>query len=111
MNIKILVTAIGQHIIAGVKVIENTETQVRVAYWVQQPRIIVYRQGEEGKTNLNLVPYCLASDENEFSISENHVVAILEPRDDILEAYREQVFSSEVTEVTELEGVDEVDQD
>ena len=112
-TVKILVTANGQQIIAGVKVVENQETQERVAYWVQEPRVIIYRKNdEEGKTNISLVPYCFASDENEFSISEHHVVAILEPRNDIEEAYRAQAYPKLVKEIAEMEGLgaDETDQ-
>ena len=92
MTAKILVTAIGQQIIAGVKVVENQETQERVAYWVQQPRVLAYVPNEQGNTDIRMVPYCYASEENEFSISADHIVAILEPRADIAEAWRKKVY-------------------
>ena len=108
MTAKILVTANGQQIIAAVKVVENQETQERVAYWVSQPRVITYRQADEGhKTNISLIPYCFASDEAEFSISAAHVVAILEPREDIATAWRKQVFPKQFEEITELQSLDE----
>ena len=100
MTVKILVSAIGQHIIAGVRVVENQETQERVAYLLKEPRVIQYRPGEDGKTNLSLLPYCFASDENEFSISESHIVAVLEPREEIEKAYTEQVYPNEIQTVT-----------
>ena len=103
MTVKILVTAIGQQIIAGVKQIENKETKELVGYWLSQPRLVQYQRDEDGQVGVNFGAYCLVSDENEFSLRSDHVVAILEPRDDVVEGYKKLVFPEEeaTTEATE----------
>ena len=42
MAIKVLINSIGQHIIADVKSVTNRETEELVAYWVTEPRRVVY---------------------------------------------------------------------
>ena len=91
MAIKVLVTAIGQQIVADVKQIENKETNEIVGYWMAQPRIVQYTQDEDENIGVNFVSYCLVSDENEFSIRADHIVAILEPRQSVLEGYSKLV--------------------
>jgi len=92
MTVKVLVTAIGQQIIADTKQIENKETNEIVGYWMAQPRVIQYQQNEEGQVGVNFGPYCFVSDESEFSLRGDHVVAILEPREDVMAAYNAQAF-------------------
>ena len=42
MTVKVLVTAIGQHIVADVKQVENKETKEVIAYWITNPRTVSY---------------------------------------------------------------------
>ena len=92
MSIKVIVTAIGQHVIADIKQIENKETDEVVGYWLSNPRVVAYsRQGEGESVNIGFVNYCLVSDEQEFSLKAEHVVAILEPRADVAAKYVEVV--------------------
>ena len=100
MTVKVLVTAIGQQIIAETKQIENKETNEIVGYWLSQPRLVQYSQGEDGGVGVNFATYCLVSDEGEFSLRGDHVVAILEPRDSVAEAWTKLVYP----EVPETEG-------
>ena len=106
MTVKVLVTAIGQQIIAETKQIENKETNEIVGYWLSQPRVVQYSQGEDGNIGVNFSNYCLVSDEAEFSLRGDHVVAILEPRDSVVEAWTKLVYP-EVPEVPETEAVAE----
>ena len=92
MTVKVLVTALGQQIVAGVKQIENKETNEIVGYWLSNPRLVAYTKDEEGNIGINFQPYCLISDEAEFSLRAEHVVAILEPRDSVSEGYTNLVF-------------------
>lgn len=92
MTVKVLVTGIGQQIIAEAKQIENKETNDIVGYWLAQPRLIQYTQGEDGNLGVNFGAYCLVSDEAEFSLRADHVVAILEPRSDVVEAWTKIVY-------------------
>jgi len=92
MTVKVLVTAIGQQIIADTKQIENKETNDIVGYWLSQPRLVQYTQNEDGNLGVNFGVYCLVSDEAEFSLRGDHVVAILEPRDDVVEAWKKLVY-------------------
>ena len=105
MTVKVLVTAVGQQIIADTKQIENKETNEIVGYWLSQPRTIGYTQNDEGVVGVNFGQYCYVSDEAEFSLRGDHVVAILEPRDDVVKAWKELVYP-EVEEDTE-EVIDE----
>ena len=92
MAIKVLVTAIGQQIVADVKQIENKETNEVVGYWLAQPRVVQYTQDEDENIGVNFVSYCLISDETEFSIRADHIVAILDPRQSVLEGYTKLVY-------------------
>ena len=94
MAVKVLVTQIGQQLIADVKQIENQDTKVIVGYWLKQPRTINYTQNEDGGLGVNFGPYCPISDEAEFSIRAEHIVAILEPRQDVLDGYNTSVYPS-----------------
>ena len=98
MTVKVLCTAVGQQIIADTKQIENKETNEIVGYWLSQPRVVQYSRDDEGTLGVNFGLYCLVSDEGEFSLRGDHVVAILEPRDDVVEAWTRLVYP-EVEEV------------
>ena len=92
MAVKILVTAIGQQIVADVKQIENKETSEVVGYWLSNPRVVLYNRVENdegGAVTVGFGAYCLVSDEQEFSIKADHIVAILEARDDVVAKYQE----------------------
>ena len=106
MTVKVLVTAIGQQIIADTKQIENKETNDIVGYWLSQPRLVQYTQNEDGNLGVNFGTYCLVSDEAEFSLRGDHVVAILEPRDDVVGAWKKLVYP-EVEEAPVEEPVEE----
>ena len=95
MTVKVLVTALGQQIIADTKQIENKETQELVGYWLNEPRVVGYNRDEDGNISINFNAYCLVSDEAAFSIRSEHIVAILEPRQDVLDAYNQLVTPEE----------------
>ena len=96
MAVKVLVNQIGQHIIADTKQVSKKDTEELVAYWVSNPRVVVYGQNEEtNQITVNFVNYCLVSDEQEFTISSSNIVAILEPREDVLTSYNTKVFGNE----------------
>ena len=102
MTVKVLVTAIGQQIIADTKQIENKETNDIVGYWLSQPRVVQYTRDDEGTVGVNFGLYCLVSDEAEFSLRGDHVVAILEPRQDVVDAWKALVYPE--VEETVAEG-------
>ena len=94
MSIKVIVTAVGQHVIADIKQIENKENEEVVGYWLENPRVIAYSRKEDSADNVSIgfVNYCLVSDEQAFSLKAEHVVAILEPRADVAAKYVELVI-------------------
>ena len=95
MSIKVLVTAVGQHVIADIKQIENKDTEEVVGYWLENPRVVAYsRTGEGDNVSIGFVNFCLVSDEQAFSLKADHVVAILEPRADVAAKYVEVVIPS-----------------
>ena len=106
MTVKVLVTALGQQIVADTKQIENKESNELVGYWMENPRVVAYQQNEEGGLSVNFAPYCMVSDEASFSIRAEHIVAILEPRQDVVEAYTNLVTPPEAAEAT-VEGTEE----
>ena len=97
MAVKVIVTAVGQHVIAEVKQIENKETNELVGYWLSEPRVVVYNRAEDNSVNIGFASYCLVSDENEFSMKADHVVSILEPRADVASKYAEVAFPTPET--------------
>ena len=114
MSVKVLVTQVGQQLIADTKQIENKDTNEIVGYWLSQPRVVSYTQDDEGNVGVNFLTYCLVSDEAEFSIRADHIVAILEPRDSVAEGWSKLVYpeqpEEETTPTEELEnGTDPVD--
>lgn len=107
MAVKVLVTAIGQHIIADAKQVENKETEELIGYWLGNPRLVSYGRQEEDEKGIAIqyLPYCLLSDEQSFTIKADHIVAILEPRDDVASKYQE-IVNPEV-EPAEMDLTDE----
>ena len=96
MTVKVLVTAIGQQIVADTKQIENKESGDLVGYWLNNPRLVGYTKSEDDDgLSVNFGPYCLVSDEASFSVRAEHIVAILEPRADVVEAYTKLVTPPE----------------
>ena len=106
MAVKVLVTEIGQHLIADVKQVENKETQEVVGYWLKNPRVVVYNRTEDNSVSVGFGTYCLVSDEQEFSVRANHIVAILEGREDVISKYEELVYGPAAE--TELSDPDNV---
>ncbi len=96
MAIKVLVTQIGQQLLAEVKQVENKETKEIVGYWLTNPRTVNYDQTEDGSVSVNFGTYCLVSSETEFSVRAEHIVAILEPREEVLERYNSIIEPSTV---------------
>jgi hypothetical protein len=95
MAVKVLVNALGQHILADTKQIENKESGDVVGYWVEQPRLVYYNQGEDGEVSVNFGSYCLISAESAFSIRAESVTSILEPREEVVEAWKTAVYGPE----------------
>ena len=96
MAVKVLVNQIGQHIIADAKQVSRKDTEELIAYWVKNPKVVVYGTDEENsRVTVNFVDYCLVSDEAEHTINSNNIVAILEVRDDVLNAYNLKVYGNE----------------
>ena len=91
-------TAVGQQIISEVKQVENKETKEVIAYWLINPRVVTYNLTEEEQVNVNFSAYCLVSNETEFSLKADHVVAILEPREEVLARYEEVIGANKVEE-------------
>lgn len=110
MAVKVLVNSIGQHIVADTKQVENKESKEIVGYWLKEPRIGSYTRDDNGNINVSFSPFCIMSDENEFSYRANDVVAILEPRQDVVDSYIKLTAppTTEITEITEV-TTDEVE--
>ena len=108
MAVKVLVSAIGQQLIAGVKQIEDKTTNAIVGYWLTQPRTVNYQQNEEGELGVNFGPYCPISNEAEFSVRAEHIVAILEPREDVVEGYNNVVYPQPAQQALETISTEDV---
>ena len=87
MDVKILVNNLGQHIIAGVKAIQDSETEVLLAYWLKHARLIRYSLNEENKPVMNFASFCPAAVDAEFALNAEFVAARLDPRQDVVETY------------------------
>lgn len=87
MAIKVLVNAVGQHIVADAKQVEEKENKRIVAYLLNNPRVASYSRDDDGNINVGFAPYCVLSDEVEFTVRAENIVAILEPRNDVSEQY------------------------
>ena len=108
MAVKVLVTAIGQHIIADAKQVENKESGELIGYWLDNPRLVSYQatpeDEEEKGIAIQYLPYCLLSDEQSFTVRADHIVAILEARDDVRTRYVEIVTPDEEPQSVTVEG-------
>ena len=101
MAVKVLVNSIGQHIVADTKQVENKETKEIVGYWLKNPRVGSYSRDEQGNINVQFAPFCIMSDEQEFSYRANDIVSILEPRQDVIDSYTELTAPATTEETTE----------
>ena len=104
MAIKVLVNALGQHIVAEVKQVENKETQEVVGYWLENPRLVNYvpRSEEEGGgVNVGFGPLCPLTDEQAYTVRADHIISIVEPRDDVAQSYSEVVGTTTTEEESE----------
>lgn len=112
MAVKVLVNAVGQHIVSEAKQVEEKETKKIIAYLLENPRVASYTRDDEGNINVGFAPYCILSDEASFTIRAENIVAILDPREDVATQYTNlvtpAVTEDEVTEpVADVEPVAE----
>lgn len=105
MATKVLVNAIGQHIVAEAKQIEEKETKKIIAYLVTNPRVASYSRDDDGNVNVGFAPYCVLSNESEYTIRAEHIVSILEPREDVATQYAEMVTPKEEPEAADAAPV------
>ena len=87
MAIKVLLTERGQQLIADTKVLENSETGERVAYVMDEPRVLIYKRQEEDNLSLTFAPFCISSNDKEVTLAASYIVAVLEPREDVKAEY------------------------
>jgi len=87
MAVKVLVNAVGQHIVSEAKQVEEKETKKIIAYLLENPRVASYTRDDEGNINVGFAPYCVLSDEASFTIRAENIVAILDPREDVATQY------------------------
>lgn len=111
MSVKVLVTRTGQQVIADTKQVSRKEDEVLLAYWLTDPRVVIYSQNEDDSISVRFAPYCMISDEREFSIKEDFIVSILEPRDDVRDSYLAKVNPNEPSTDTVEAGADPGDTD
>ena len=102
MTVKVLVTTIGQQIIADIKQVENKDTKEVIAYWLKDPRTISYSVDEEQQINVAFGQFCVVSSDTEFSFRADAVASILEPRPEVVERY--QLIIAPPEEQPEAEG-------
>ena len=89
MAIKVLITEIGQHLIADVGQVTNKETEELIAYWVKNARVVSYRpvEGAQEAVSINFMDPCPLTAETEYAIAHQHIVSIVEPRPEVVESY------------------------
>ena len=107
MAIKVLINALGQHTIADVKQVENSDTGEVLAYWLREPRLISYQADQDAQNvSIKFITTCLAGVTGEYSVRADHIVSILDARTDVEEAYRTQAFPTleDTAVVAEQEG-------
>ena len=113
MAVKVLVNAVGQHIVSEAKQVEEKDTKKIIAYLLENPRVASYNRGENDEINVGFAPYCLLSDEASFTIRAENIVAILDPLEDVKEQYvqltsppvEEEEAAAEETVVADVEPV------
>lgn len=107
MAVKILINQQGHHTIAEVKQVTNKDTEETIAYWVENPRVISYSRPEgigpmeDGNIRIMFLDPCPASIETEYGISAHHIVAILDPKPDVANHYRDLFAPTEAKEEAE----------
>ena len=107
MAVKVLVNAVGQHIVSEVKQVENKEDGSVVGYWLESPRIVNYAprpEEEGGGITVNFGLMCPLTDEQAFSVRAEHIVSILEPREDVLKSYSDVVAPAEGEGAVNVDG-------
>lgn len=93
MAIKVLINAIGQQLIADVKQVENSDTNEVIAYWLREPRVLHFVANEEGPgVNVRFLDTCIAAVNTEYSVRADHIVSILDPKEEIEKSYSDLVF-------------------
>ncbi len=110
MAVKVLVNAIGQHLVAEAKQVEEKESKKIIAYLLTNPRVASYSRDDDNNINVSFSPYCVLSDEAEFTIRAENIVSILEPREDVATQYTALTKPAEGEEESveaEAEAVDE----
>jgi len=105
MAVKVLVNAVGQHIVSEAKQVEEKDTKKIIAYLLENPRVASYNRGENDEINVGFAPYCVLSDEASFTIRAEHIVAILDPRADVAEQYTQLTTPAETEEAATEETV------
>lgn len=101
MSIKVIITPLGQQVIAEVKQIENKDTKQIVGYLLENPRLVSYQKGEnEGEVAVNFAPYCLLSDDLEVSIRPEFATSIVTPRQEVIDNYSNVVLRDNPPEET-----------
>ena len=102
MAIKVIITPLGQQVIAEVKQIENKDTKQVVGYLLENPRLVSYQKGEsEGEVAVNFAPYCLLSDDAEVSIRPEFATSIVTPRQEVIDNYSSVVLRENPPEAPE----------
>ena len=91
MATKVLINSIGQHIIADVKSVTNRETEELVAYWVTEPRRVVYVGQEDGTTSISLASTCPIAITTEYAIQASDIVTVLDPTEEMAGYYEKEV--------------------
>lgn len=105
MAIKVIITPVGQQVIAEVKQIENKDTNQIVGYLLENPRVISYQKGEnEGEIAVNFGSYCLLSDDVEVTIRPEVAACIVTPRQDVITNYSNVVERESTPAQVELTG-------
>ena len=110
MSVNILINSLGQHLIAETQQVNNKETGERIAYWVRDPRAVVYNRNEDGSVNIDFANPCPISSSTEYAIATHHIVSVLDPLPEVEERYQLVVAPEpklEVSEVSETEVVED----
>lgn len=86
-SVRIISSITGQQFICNFKTHEvNGEV---VGCTVINPKLLIYKQGEEGQLMASFSDFCPLSPTTEFKFNLDHVSAVLEAYDDVVEKYLE----------------------
>ena len=105
--VKVLITAIGQHILSGVQQVQNKDTGVVEAYWLTNPHILEYSHQEDGNTSIGMFKYCPVTEEQSYAMNPSFIVSIVEPSAQTLDWYNEKVYPSQELELNLTPETDE----